>query len=234
MRNPYDPALITDDDAAHRARTPPSAGGDDFAYGYGSPILSPGPGVVDLVDHDNGGSGGRMVGVRHAGGVRSEQLHASRLDVHVGQEVDELEPLGLSGASAYGSDWGTDGAHIHAHFYVDGVRVGWMNYLASIDASSPVGGDRQPITNEEDEEMAASVVIQQVAGTGKNTLWHLPDDNTEPTPIVDMDELRSLIATGAVRKVNPGAASVEMQHIIVPANDVILERRRRLAARKTA
>jgi hypothetical protein len=169
MHNPYDVSLLTDTDADHRARKPPSLGGDDFAYAYGSPIIAPAAGVIDLADDDNGGSGGRMVGVRHAGGVRSEQLHASVLRYPVGTEVAEGQTIAWSGASAYGSDWGTDGAHIHAHFTVDGVRVGWLNYLASIGTSSSTAGtSSSPVTTTTttEQEDEGHIVWNFMGGAG--------------------------------------------------------------------
>lgn len=136
MHNPYDVGIITDDDAEHRARTPPSLGGDDFAYAKGSPIISPAAGSVNLVDDDTGGSGGRMIGVDHGDGVVSQQLHASRILVAFDERVDEGQTIGLSGGSAFGSESGV-GAHIHAHFVVDGVRHGWVNFLAAIEGIAP-------------------------------------------------------------------------------------------------
>jgi hypothetical protein len=158
MFQPYDVRLLTDTDADHRARKPPSLGGDDFAYGLGSPIISPGPGVVDLVDRDPGGSGGRMVGVRHTGGVRSEQLHASTIGVDVGQVVAQGAILGRSGGSAYGLDHGV-GYHIHGHFTVNGVRRGWINYLASVGATT-AGSDPRPDVNEQEEDEMRYTRIQ--------------------------------------------------------------------------
>lgn len=153
MHNPYDSGIITDDDAAHRRRRPPSLGGDDYAYGPGSPIIAPADGVIDLVDSDPGGSGGRMVGVRHAGGVRSEQLHASRILAKYGTAVEEGQTIALSGGSAYGKEHGV-GYHIHAHFVVNGVRWGWENYLASVGAGTAgggtAGGGWTPVDEEDD------------------------------------------------------------------------------------
>lgn len=150
MQNPYDVALRTDTHEDHLARNydpyPPSLGGDDFAYPRGTVMRSPGPGIVDLVDEDPRGSGGRMVGVNHGGGLRSEQLHASRIDVSVGQRVDTLGALGLSGGSANGSEYGV-GDHIHAHFVLNGTRLGWVNYLAG--QAGPAGNYHHPIGEQE-------------------------------------------------------------------------------------
>jgi Peptidase family M23 len=139
MHNPYDVALVTDDDAAHRSRIPPSLGGDDFASAFGSPIIAPGAGVVDLADDSTTGSGGRMVGVNHGDGIRSEQLHASRLLVVEGDKVEEGQTIALSGGSAHGSEHGV-GPQIHAHFVVDGTRHGWLNFLATVGAPASDDG----------------------------------------------------------------------------------------------
>lgn len=166
MFNPYDRRLLTDTDADHRARTPPSLGGDDFAYGLGSAVISPGPGVVDLVDRDPGGSGGRMVGVRHANGVRSEQLHLSAFRVEVGDQVDQGERLGDSGGSAYGQEHGV-GYHIHCHFVVNGVRWGWLNFLASLGAGtagweSSLITEDDMFTDQDRADLAESLRLQRL------------------------------------------------------------------------
>jgi murein DD-endopeptidase MepM/ murein hydrolase activator NlpD len=150
MHNPYDLVLITDDDAAHRSRIPPSLGGDDFAYGSGSPIIAPADGIIDLADDGPGGSGGRMIGVNHGDGIHSEQLHASRLLLGIGAEVDEGDTIALSGGSAFGDEHGV-GFHIHAHFVVNGTRHGWVNFLASQGALT--GLDDDPITLEDDMDI---------------------------------------------------------------------------------
>jgi murein DD-endopeptidase MepM/ murein hydrolase activator NlpD len=183
MFQPYDRSLITDTHEDHIARTPPSLGGDDFAYGPGSPVIAPADGVVDLVDDDMGGSGGRMVGVNHGAGVRSEQLHLSRIIVTKGQTVREGQTIGYSGGSAYGQEHGV-GYHIHCHFVVNGVRLGWLNYLALIGATA--GGVRRPVLNGGDNEMAEFMIrVQERSGKLGRTfkldpirVVHIVDDKT--------------------------------------------------------
>ena len=102
----------------------------------GSPVISPAAGTVNLVDDGPGGSGGRIVGVDHGGGVVSQQLHLSRILVSPDREVEEGQTIGLSGGSANGSESGV-GKHIHAHFVVNGVRHGWVNFLASVEGVAP-------------------------------------------------------------------------------------------------
>lgn len=207
----------------HLDRTGGARGGVDLVAAVGTPILAPTAGTMVHVPDD--GSAGNSSRFYHDDneGWKDVFSHISTYAGKSGQHFEQGDVI------AYSGDSGGVAPHVHRHLLdPSNVRRNPWDYFTP---SSAAGGNERPITPQE-EEMAAAVVIQQVTGSGKNTLWHLPDDNSTPTAIKTMDELRSLIATGAIRKVNPSAPSIEMQHIIVPSDDVILTRRQSLSQRK--
>lgn len=98
-------------------------------------------------------------------------------------------------------------------------------FMAALNTGA-AGGGGTPI---EEEDMSASALIRETNGT----IWLVPDDGTM-TALGSMDEVRALIATGAVRRVNAAAESTESQHIITPGDDFIVNLRKGIAARKAA
>ena len=69
--------------------------GVDVARPTGTPVLSPGPGVITLAEPDLFYSGGTVI-LDHGYGLSSSFLHMSRIDVSVGDEVQTGIPLVLS------------------------------------------------------------------------------------------------------------------------------------------
>lgn len=122
---PCDTHNISDHWAEHRARG--SAGGTDFTAAYGSSLYAMADGVVTIADASPSGSGGRYIQISHGAmgpcaSVKTESLHLSALFVSPGQSVSRGQVIGRTGASAYGSDYGTGGPHVHVHGIFDGVR----------------------------------------------------------------------------------------------------------------
>lgn len=72
--------------------------GVDIAAPTGTPILAPAAGVVVLAEPDLHFEGG-MVVIDHGQGLLSYYLHMSRIDVGVGRQVAQGEPLGAVGAT---------------------------------------------------------------------------------------------------------------------------------------
>lgn len=110
-------ARITDNFAAHQARKSVNTG-TDYAVPIGTPVVSVGSGdgivtkVVDSID----GAGGRMVNIKYNSYEWNvDYLHLSRIDVKVGQVVQQGQVIGLSGASGKGSERGY-GPHLHFSF----------------------------------------------------------------------------------------------------------------------
>ena len=114
----------------HRRRKPPSSeAGTDFGCAYGSPLYSPYDGVVVDVKHSNTGAMGRYAKINLDDGKGTRGIHAAEIWVKVGQRVHRRQQIGLTGASANGSNWGI-GAHVHqtlwptwAYAFGDSVQV---------------------------------------------------------------------------------------------------------------
>lgn len=72
--------------------------GVDVARPTGTPVVSPGPGVITLAENDLFYSGGTVI-LDHGYGLSSSFLHMSRIDVEVGDVVQTGDPLGAIGAT---------------------------------------------------------------------------------------------------------------------------------------
>jgi murein DD-endopeptidase MepM/ murein hydrolase activator NlpD len=110
-------ARITDNFAAHLARKSVNPG-TDYACPVGTPVVSvgSGDGVVTKVVNTITGAGGRMVNIKYNSYEWNvDYLHLSRIDVQVGQIVQQGQVIGLSGASGKGSERGY-GPHLHFSF----------------------------------------------------------------------------------------------------------------------
>ena len=122
---PCDTHNISDGWDDHIARG--SLGGTDFTAGYGSNLYAMADGTVTIADSSPSGSGGRYLRVDHGAmgpyaSVNTESLHLAVISVSVGQYVTRGQVIGRTGASAYGSDYGTGGPHVHVHGNFNGVR----------------------------------------------------------------------------------------------------------------
>jgi len=110
-------ARITDNFAAHQARKSVNTG-TDYACPIGTPVVSvgSGDGVVTKIVDNIAGAGGRMVNIKYNSYEWNvDYLHLSRIDVRVGQVVQQGQVIGLSGASGKGSERGY-GPHLHFSF----------------------------------------------------------------------------------------------------------------------
>lgn len=124
-----------------------SLGGVDFPVAYGTPVYATHDGFLS-VDPSSSGSGGRVATIQ-GGGITDQMLHMSSFTRGNGN-VSRGEHIGYSGASAYGSDYGTGGPHVHWHAIVNGIRV---NPLLYVDGSSPAGGGNSTPISGDDVEM---------------------------------------------------------------------------------
>ncbi|HEU0152349.1 MAG TPA: M23 family metallopeptidase [Arenimonas sp.] len=88
--------------------TPGSAhSGMDIAAPTGTPVLAPAAGVVTLVAPDFYLTGGTLL-LDHGHGISSNFLHLSRIDVKVGDRVEQGQLLGAVGATGRAT-----GPHLH-------------------------------------------------------------------------------------------------------------------------
>jgi murein DD-endopeptidase MepM/ murein hydrolase activator NlpD len=91
--------------------------GMDVAAPQGTPVHAPAAGIVTLAEPDLYLTGGTVL-VDHGHGVSSNFLHFSRIDVHVGQRVEQGDVLGLVGMTGRAT-----GPHMHWGMSWFGVRV---------------------------------------------------------------------------------------------------------------
>jgi murein DD-endopeptidase len=119
---------VTDNFEEHKARNSVNPG-TDFSMPIGEPVHAVKAGTVSFVWHFFGGSGGRMVFINHADLASTEYLHLSRIDVVEGQDVQQGDVIGLSGASAGGREWAPGGPHLHISLKIDGGNVDFEKYV---------------------------------------------------------------------------------------------------------
>ena len=127
--------------AGHEARTPPSVNpGCDYApLSIGHAVWAVADGTVTDIDTSIGGSGGRLIHIDHTAlGTGSDYLHLSAIQVAIGQTVTQGQQIGLSGASADGSETGV-GAHLHisyrtalGHAYTNFNNIDFDAYIKSL------------------------------------------------------------------------------------------------------
>lgn len=88
--------------------TPKSAhSGVDVAAGKGTPLKAPAGGIVTFANPDLYLTGGTVL-IDHGHGLSSNFLHLSRIDVKVGQRVEQGQVFGLVGATGRAT-----GPHMH-------------------------------------------------------------------------------------------------------------------------
>jgi murein DD-endopeptidase MepM/ murein hydrolase activator NlpD len=88
--------------------------GVDYAAPTGTPVRSVGDGVVDFAGWQNGY--GNVVQIKHGNERSTVYAHLSRIDVRVGQRVEQGARVGAVGATG----WAT-GPHLHFEFRVAGT-----------------------------------------------------------------------------------------------------------------
>ncbi|HQZ31006.1 MAG TPA: peptidoglycan DD-metalloendopeptidase family protein [Arenimonas sp.] len=81
--------------------------GMDIAAPSGTPVLAPAAGVVTLVAPDFYLTGGTLL-IDHGHGISSNFLHLSRIDVKVGDRVEQGQPIARVGATGRAT-----GPHLH-------------------------------------------------------------------------------------------------------------------------
>ena len=87
--------------------------GVDYSAPIGTAVRSVGDGVVDFAGHQNGY--GNVVEVKHSNQRSTVYAHLSRMDVRLGQRVEQGQRIGAVGATG----WAT-GPHLHFEFRVAG------------------------------------------------------------------------------------------------------------------
>lgn len=85
--------------------------GVDVAVPTGTPLVAPAGGIVSLAEKNLYFTGGTVF-IDHGHGLQSVMVHLSRLDVKVGQRVEQGQQIGLSGATGR-----VTGPHLHWGLY---------------------------------------------------------------------------------------------------------------------
>ncbi|MEO7065577.1 MAG: M23 family metallopeptidase [Rhodanobacter sp.] len=91
--------------------------GMDIAVPIGTPVKAPAAGVITLAQPDLYLTGGTVL-LDHGFGLSSNFLHLSKLEVRVGQQVQQGQIIGLSGMTGRAS-----GPHLHWGFNWFGTRL---------------------------------------------------------------------------------------------------------------
>ena len=91
--------------------------GLDVAAAKGTPVRAPAGGIITFANPDLYLTGGTVL-VDHGHGLSSSFLHLSRIDVHVGERVEQGQVIGLVGATGRAT-----GPHMHWGLNWFGVRV---------------------------------------------------------------------------------------------------------------
>ncbi len=86
---------------------PSGHSGMDIAVPKGTPVKAPAAGIVTFADPDLYLTGGTVL-LDHGHGVSSNFLHLSRIDVHVGDRVEQGQVIGAVGATGRAT-----GPHLH-------------------------------------------------------------------------------------------------------------------------
>ncbi|ROO27592.1 hypothetical protein SAJA_09195 [Salinisphaera japonica YTM-1] len=96
----------------------------DIAAGAGTPVVAPAAGRVVFAEPDLYLTGGTVL-IDHGHGIGSNFLHLSRIDVAVGETIDQGQRLGAVGASGRAT-----GAHLHWGMTWYDVRIDPEQVLA--------------------------------------------------------------------------------------------------------
>lgn len=98
--------------------------GVDIAPPYGTPVRAAASGVVVQAGGGWNGGYGTMVVIDHGNGYRTLYAHLSRLDVSVGQTVEQGEVIGAVGTTGI-----VTGPHLHFEVYRGGVPINPLSVL---------------------------------------------------------------------------------------------------------
>lgn len=108
--------------------------GVDVAAPTGTPIVAPAGGVVTLADMDMYFEGG-LVFLDHGQGVTSLMMHMSRIDVKVGDRVEQGDLLGAIGGTGRAT-----GPHLHWGLYWRGAWLDPQRLVGPMPAAGEATG----------------------------------------------------------------------------------------------
>jgi murein DD-endopeptidase MepM/ murein hydrolase activator NlpD len=123
--------------------------GTDFAAPTGTAVRTVGDGVVEFAGVQGGY--GNVVFVKHRNQHVTVYAHLSRIDVRLGQSVEQGQTIGAVGATG----WAT-GPHLHFEFRVNGQHQDPMTIVAQSEAAAPVSAAARPAF----DRLAAAMRVQ--------------------------------------------------------------------------
>jgi len=107
---------VSDTFAIHQARGSVNPG-TDYVCDMKTPVVAVAAGKVVAADSSTGGSGGRVIGIDHDDGSKTDYLHLWSIGVPVGARVSQGQQIALSGASGNGSE-SYYGPHLHISLHI--------------------------------------------------------------------------------------------------------------------
>jgi murein DD-endopeptidase MepM/ murein hydrolase activator NlpD len=110
--------------------------GIDYAAPTGTAVRSVGDGVVEFAGTQSGY--GNIVVVKHRNNQSTAYAHLSRIDVKVGQNVNQSQTIGAVGTTG----WST-GPHLHFEFRVNGEYAD-PSTIAQQDGNAPLSAAARP------------------------------------------------------------------------------------------
>ena len=111
--------------------------GVDYAAPTGTPVRSVGDGVVEFAGVQGGF--GNVVKIKHQNQISTVYAHLSRINVRMGQPVDQGQNIGLVGSTG----WST-GPHLHFEYRVNGVYQD-PETVAQRNTTAPVTAAMKPL-----------------------------------------------------------------------------------------
>jgi murein DD-endopeptidase MepM/ murein hydrolase activator NlpD len=97
--------------------------GTDFHAATGTPVMAMNRGIVRKAQFYN--TYGNTIVIDHGLGLSTLYMHLSKIDVNVGEVVNQGQVIGLSGSTGYATE-----PHLHISVHIGGVAVDPMEFLA--------------------------------------------------------------------------------------------------------
>jgi hypothetical protein len=203
--------------SAHTRRWPKSSEpGVDYYCPIGTTLVSIGDGVVSIVSGSVSEATGRYVKVNLDDGRSFRYLHLTHSLKSVWQRVRKGEPLAISGASGYGSEYfgasslaripsNTGGPHVHATLWpTRDMRFGYQS-------------NGQPYSL----DLELYVDKSALAGGSSSPFPTIPKDSDMAYPIVLNGAHRLMLAPGFLKHFGDGPASDLTRNIVSAADEWI-------------
>jgi murein DD-endopeptidase MepM/ murein hydrolase activator NlpD len=137
--------------------------GVDYAAPTGSPVLTVGDGVVEFAGQQRGY--GNVVTIKHGKEHSTVYAHLSRIDVKLGQRVEQGDRIGAVGATGYAT-----GPHLHFEFKVNGeqrdpVEIARAAAAQTLDTAQRPAFDK--VSTDLQSRLALAATVNYAAARGE-------------------------------------------------------------------